>query len=292
MTMDQSQQKALNALEPYILLSKSANSPRAAADLVTQATSAPNTFVFAELLHTPNIQALQTASNDYAPYLTLLQIFAWGTWSEYTGQSQTACAQCTRANSSYPDTPNLPKLSDVQEQKLRQLTLLSLSTSPSTLTYVHLLSELSLPTTRALEDLVISSIYAGLLTAKLDTLSQRVDVSSVAPLRDLKTGSVPRMISVLEDWDSRCVSVLAEIEGQVREIRRKAQEQKKRETEHEKAVAKRMGENEDGKGKWKRGGGEEADEMDIDEGGRRLRSAKRGGGNFLGGLGRRLGGGN
>ena len=290
--MDQTQQKALNALEPYILLSKSANSPRAAADLVTQATSAPNTFVFAELLHTPNIQALQTASKDYAPYLTLLQIFAWGTWSEYTGLSKAACAQCSRADSSDPDTPDLPKLSIVQEQKLRQLTLLSLSTYPSTLTYVHLLSELCLPTTRALEDLVISSIYAGLLTAKLDTLSQRVDVFSVAPLRDLKPGSVPHMVSVLEDWDSRCLSVLGEIEGQVREIRRKAQEQRKRETEHEKAVAKRMGENEDGKGKLgKRGGGEEGDEMDIDEGGRRPKGAKRGGGNFLGGLGRRLGGG-
>ena len=291
--MDQTQQKALNALEPYILLAKSANSPRAAADLVTQATSAPHTFVFAELLQTPNIQALQAASKDYAPYLTLLQIFAWGTWSEYTGRSNTIRAQCSHANPPVPDTLDLPKLSNVQEQKLRQLTLLSLSTSPSTLTYAHLLSELSLPTTRALEDLVISSIYAGLLTAKLDTLAQRVDVSSVAPLRDLKPGSVPRMVSVLEDWDSRCVTVLREIEGQVREIRRKAQEEKKRETEHEKAVAKRMGENEDGKGKLgKRGGGEEADEMDIDEGGRRLRGAKRGGGNFLGGLGRRLGGGN
>ena len=291
--MDQTQQKALNALEPYILLSKSANSPRAAADLVTQATSAPNTFVFAELLQTPNIRSLQTASEEYAPYLTLLQIFAWGTWSEYTGRFNTTRPQCSHTNTPNKDTPKLPKLSTVQEQKLRQLTLLSLSTSPSTLKYAHLLSELSLATTRALEDLVISSIYAGLLTAKLDTLSQRVDVSSVAPLRDLKPGSVPGLVSVLEDGDRRCVSVLGEIEGQVREIRRKAQEQKKRDTEHEKAVARRMGETEDGKGKLgKRGGGEEADEMDIDEGGRRLRGAKRGGGNFLGGLGRRLGGGN
>ena len=197
-------------------------------------------------------------------------------------------AQSSHANLSCLETPNLPKLSDVQIQKLRQLTLLSLATSPSTLSYAHLLSELSLPTTRALEDLVISSIYAGLVTAKLDTLSQHVDVSSVAPLRDLRPGSVPRMVSVLEDWDSRCVSVLGEIEGQVREIRRKAQEQRKRDTEHEKAVAKKMGDNEDGKKR----GGEEAEEMDIDEGGRRLRGAKRGGGNFLSGLGRRLGGGN
>ena len=82
--MDPVQQKALDALESYVLLSKSATSPRAAADLVTQATSSTNTYIFTELLQTPNIQALRTASPDYARYLTLLEIFSWGTWSDYT----------------------------------------------------------------------------------------------------------------------------------------------------------------------------------------------------------------
>jgi COP9 signalosome complex subunit 7 len=76
------QQRAINALESFLALSKSANSPRAAADLVTQATSHPQTYVFAELLHTPNIQALQT-SPEYASYHKLLEIFAWGTWADY-----------------------------------------------------------------------------------------------------------------------------------------------------------------------------------------------------------------
>lgn len=83
--MDSAQQKALNALEPYLLLSKSATSPRSAVDLITQATSLPNTYVFAELLQTPNIQALRNASPEYAIYLTLLEIFSWGTWSDYQG---------------------------------------------------------------------------------------------------------------------------------------------------------------------------------------------------------------
>ena len=81
--MDPIQQKALNALEQYTLLSKSATSPRAAADLVVQATSAANTYVFAELLQTPNIQALRAGPPEYAPYLGLLEIFSWGTWSDY-----------------------------------------------------------------------------------------------------------------------------------------------------------------------------------------------------------------
>ena len=81
--MDPVQQKALNALEPYILLSKSATSPRAAADLISQATSAANTYFFAELLQTPNIQSLRTAPEEYSSYLTVLEIFSYGTWTDY-----------------------------------------------------------------------------------------------------------------------------------------------------------------------------------------------------------------
>lgn len=80
------QQRALNALEPYIALSKAANSARAAADLITQATSSPQTYVFAELLQTPNIQALRQ-SPEYISHLKLLEIFAWGTYSDYTGNN-------------------------------------------------------------------------------------------------------------------------------------------------------------------------------------------------------------
>jgi COP9 signalosome complex subunit 7 len=76
------QTKALNALEPFLALTKSATSPRAASDLISQATSAPHTYVFAELLQTPNIQNLRN-SEEYASYLTLLEIFAWGTWEDY-----------------------------------------------------------------------------------------------------------------------------------------------------------------------------------------------------------------
>ena len=76
------QQRAINALEPFLALSKTATSARAAADLVTKATSAPNTYVFAELLHTPSVSALRD-SPEYASYYKLLEIFAWGTWADY-----------------------------------------------------------------------------------------------------------------------------------------------------------------------------------------------------------------
>jgi COP9 signalosome complex subunit 7 len=80
--MDQS--LALNALAPYLALAKSATSPRAAADLITQATSAPNTYVFAELLQQKNVQALQ-GNEQYGGHFELLKCFAWGTWEQYKG---------------------------------------------------------------------------------------------------------------------------------------------------------------------------------------------------------------
>lgn len=80
------QTRAINALAPFVALSKSANSPRAAADLVTQATSAQNTYVFAELLQTTQIQNLRQ-DVQYGNHYKLLEIFAWGTWEEYHGTS-------------------------------------------------------------------------------------------------------------------------------------------------------------------------------------------------------------
>lgn len=102
------------------------------------------------------------------------------------------------------------------------------------------------------------------------------------------------MVAVLEDWDKRCINVLGEIEGQVAEVRRKAVDRRRREAEHERTVEKRMAEiSRDGKGKLGKRGGEEGEEMDVEKGdGGRTRGAKRGGANFFGGFGRRLGGGN
>ncbi len=192
-------------------------------------------------------------------------------------------------------TPNLPSLSDAQAHKLRQLSLLSLSTSPTALTYTHLLTALSLSSTRALENLVISTIYAGLLVAKLDTKSQRVDVSSISPLRDLRPAKVPELMSTLDTWNGRCVSVLEDLENHIKEVRQKALERRKREQRDEGAVEKLVGQSLKDKGKAgeKRMAqdpvagreavmGEGIDGMDLDEkaGPGRPRGAKRGGGAF------------
>ncbi|KAL6706436.1 hypothetical protein ACN47E_005542 [Coniothyrium glycines] len=271
------QTKALNALEPFLALSKSATSPRAASDLVVQATSAPNTYVFAELLQTPNIQNLRT-SEEYASYLTLLEIFAWGTWGDYKAQT------------------GLPKLSAQQHQKLLLLSLLPLSRSHATLTYSHLLAALDLPTTRALEELITTAIYSGLITATLDPAHSLVSVTSISPLRDLAPGSIPALQTTLQTWSQRCDSALAELELQVEKVKREAVDREKVRRKKERALEAAMQTTEEkGQGN-KRGlggfGGDDAMEID-DEGSssRNTRGTKRGSGGGFGfsGMGRRLG---
>ena len=237
--MDPLQVRVLDALEPFLALSKSATSPHAASDLITRATSASGTYVFAELLERPNIQSLRHAGDKFASYVTLLEIFAWGTWQDYNGKEDAvlnpdqhpACLSKMRTA-----TPNLPALNEQQKQKLRLLSLLSLCTDPSALTYAHLQSALGLPTARSLEDLIIGATYAGLITAKLSPSTSRVHISFISPLRDLAPASVLSMLEALVDWDARCTSVLDELMAQTKETRRKAGERRAQAEEMHKAL--------------------------------------------------------
>jgi COP9 signalosome complex subunit 7 len=87
--MDPSHTRALEALQPFIHLANSSNasSPRFVANIITNATSSPQTFIFSELLETPAVQALRSPNTpeEFRGYLKLLEIFAWGTWREYHG---------------------------------------------------------------------------------------------------------------------------------------------------------------------------------------------------------------
>lgn len=221
--MDQT--RALNALEPFLALAKSAAAPRAAADLITQATSATNTYVFAELLQQPNIQAL-AGNEQYGSHFTLLQTFAYGTWESYKSDS------------------NLPQLSDAQTTKLRLLSLLTIAsakpTSSSTetnLSYGSLCRALDLASPIDLEHLITQAIYNNLITATLNPANQAVVITSVAPLRDLSPGSVHAMVAELEAWSGRCDSVLAELEAEIALVKAKAAKRRAREKKAEKQIA-------------------------------------------------------
>ncbi|KAF1812532.1 hypothetical protein P152DRAFT_482037 [Eremomyces bilateralis CBS 781.70] len=246
--MDQS--RAVNALASYLALAKSVTAPRAAADIITQATSALNTYVFAELLHCQSIQGLQ--GTQYEGHLRLLELFAWGTLAEYQEKATTL---------------NLPSLSDQQTRKLQLLTLLSSSHRHSFLTYPALLHSLSLSSIRDLEDLVIAAIYEDLLDAKLDPASQRVIVSSASCCRDLRPGSLGgappgteamdvsndtatpstitpqdtiEVMSELTAWRERTQSVTTKLELEIRAVKVAAARRQEAEMARKVAVSEKM----------------------------------------------------
>ncbi|KAL4881580.1 hypothetical protein BJY04DRAFT_55354 [Aspergillus karnatakaensis] len=248
--MDQVHGRAIEALQSFILLadSTSATSPRYVANIITNATASPHTFVFAELLDRPAIQALRSSDTpaEFQGYLTLLEIFSWGTWQDYQ------------------ETPNLPSLDEAQTRKLRLLTLLSLASTTKPLTYDTLMTSLSLSAPSELESLVTTAIYASLITARLSpaTTPPTVNVTSVAPLRDVKPTSLPTMISTLTAWESRCSSVVSDIEAEIAKIR--AHSAQRRDKEHnrtiviEKTLAKWTSESGESGGSSGAGGGQKA----------------------------------
>jgi COP9 signalosome complex subunit 7 len=171
---------------------------------------------------------------------------------------------------------------------------LPLSSSHTSLTYKHLLTALDLPTTRALEELITTAIYAGLITATLDPAHSLISVTSVAPLRDLAPGSLPALQSTLQAWSRRCDSALADLEAQVEKVKKEAVDREKMRRKKERALEAVMQAGEEkSTGKRGLGGLGSDDAMDIDdEGGssRITRGSKRGPANFgFGGIGKRLG---
>ena len=284
--MDQS--RALNALAPFLALAKSANSPRAASDLITQATSSPNTYVFAELLQQPNIRKL-ASDEQYGSHFTLLETFAYGTWESYQAASST-----------------LPTLSDAQTRKLRLLSLLTIAAekpSASTVTnlsYSSLCARLDLEHTRDLEQLVTTAIYENLLTATLNPAAQTVVITSVAPLRDLAPGSVGQLLGELSAWSGRCDSVLADLQAEISRIEAEAMKRAAREQRKEKQIkaANETGEKSSGAaggtrsgkqlGSFKAEAKESADdddamELDSSSGQNGRKKGAAGGGRFVGG---------
>ena len=173
-----------------------------------RATSAPNTFVFTELLQTPQIQSL-ASSDEFAPHLTLLRIFSHGTYSSYTSST------------------GLPALNDAQSLKLRQLSLLTLAKHDSNndshagspaLGYAALQKALDLPSRQALEELVISAIYAGLIKAQLNPKASLVQINSVSPLRDVAPTAIGGLLSSLQAWAGRCESTLESLSSQMTQL--------------------------------------------------------------------------
>jgi len=145
------------------------------------------------------------------------------------------------------------------------------------------------------------------VSGTLDPYNQVVNLSSVSPLRDLPPNSIPSMLNTLNEWSSRCVSTLADLEKQIAQVKadalRRHREEQEWAAQVEKLVEGKAGEKAKvddtffgavgrklgGGSASKRGmDGEDGDDMDLDDDDldserRGSRSKKRG---LLGGFGK------
>ncbi|KAL9935220.1 hypothetical protein V8E36_005568 [Tilletia maclaganii] len=277
---------ALAALEPFLLLAKSARGA-AAVKLIEQATSAPGCYVFSELLDVEGIK--QLATSEHAPAYHLLEIFAYGTLTDYLAAAGPG------------SSPPLPPLSDAQRTKLQRLTLvthagrarvldyydlaLALGVGPSadslgapvpssSTAQPGLLSEANV---RELEDIIIEAIYAGVLSGKLNQKLRRFEVEA-AMGRDVKGGQeLAEVSSALQAWSSTAEAVLAQLSQRINDARATARRAVEQKQAHEGEIARVLYQLYDHAAGGRRGGdrsgarkgkGEDGDAMEVDaEGG-------------------------
>jgi len=176
-------------LESFLLLSKSTRGA-AASDLILQAISAPNVYVFGELLRSTNLQELNKKS-ETSPYWNLLELFAYGTYGDYL-----------------KNRDQFPPLNESMILKLRQLTIVTLAAVNKHIPYDRLLKELGLRNVRELEDLIIDAIYNGVIVGKLDQRNQQLEVDRCMG-RDVRAEEIPSIVSMLTDWCDRCEGLFA-----------------------------------------------------------------------------------
>ncbi|KAF8329116.1 uncharacterized protein EI90DRAFT_3063226 [Cantharellus anzutake] len=169
----------------------------AATKLIEDVITAPGVFVYAELMDLPGIKSL--AGTQYDSYLELLQIFSYGTYGDYKAKHS-----------------SLPKLNENQLIKLKQLSMVSLANETRILPYSRLLTILDLPTIRALEDLIIDAIYAGIVSGKLDQKFSQFQVHSTMG-RDLRPGQLEELLGALQDWSNRTKEVLDSLDSAIAE---------------------------------------------------------------------------
>lgn len=174
-------------------------------------------------------------------------------------------------------TPNLPELNAEQTLKLRLLSLLTLSTTIKPLTYSALMEALTIPTKAELESLVTTAIYSSLITARLSPASNppSVNVTAVAPLRDVLPQSLPNMIANLTEWKDRCGEVVSDLEAEIARIKSNAANRAAKSEARQKALDEAskkkqpaaLGGTRRGPGRLGAGaGGSKRDADDIDDG--------------------------
>ncbi|KAJ2741615.1 COP9 signalosome complex subunit 7b [Coemansia sp. BCRC 34301] len=153
-------------------------------------------YHFGRVLNSPKAREFASAKQPSA-YWSLLELFSFGTLSDYKAA-----------------TVEFPELTDRQLEKLKHLSLVSLASTTKVLPYDDLIRELDCAHEQQMEDIVIDTIYKGLLTAKLDQQRRLVEVEFVVG-RDVRQGDLQAIYDSLSLWSTVCEKELSTLADDV-----------------------------------------------------------------------------
>jgi len=192
-------------IDSFVILAKHAKG-KAAIDLIGKAIDTPRLFFFGELLDCPTIIELEQSAEG-KPYVDVLKLFAYGTYTEYKQSAG-----------------SLPPLSESAIRKLKQLSIVSAAADSKLLPYSMLMETLEISSVRELEDVIIDNIYQGLLKGKMEQKTKVLQVYE-AMSRDVKPGQITAMKQKINDWFGVSEDMLRTIEHKIEFATRASAEQ-------------------------------------------------------------------
>eukprot|EP00884_Botryococcus_braunii_P003456 jgi/Botrbrau1/13110/Bobra.0187s0067.1 len=165
-------------------------------NLLVDATREQGLFVFGELFDIPSVKELTGTESGWS--LDLLELFAYGTWSQYRGSMG-----------------KFRELDEKQALKLKQLTAVTLAQEEKRISYQTLMESLDIPTVRQLEDFLINHcIYAGLIKGRLNQKEKLLRVQECVP-RDVRREDLPSVLAGVQAWIVRIRLVNGVIEDRI-----------------------------------------------------------------------------
>lgn len=215
------------SLEQFTLLAKNARG-RACVALIQQVLSNKKLFVFRELLDMPNVEALK--DSEHKEHYELLRIFCFGVYKDYIARKE-----------------ELPELTPQQVNKLRKLTTVALAHRFKNIPYHTLMQDLGVSTVRDVEDILIDTIYSGLIQGKLDQKS-RSFVVKYAVGRDTHHEDIDDMIQKLTNWKEQSADICTKIDAILALAEKQEEEERSREEEIHTKMAARASERSKGFG--------------------------------------------
>jgi COP9 signalosome complex subunit 7 len=204
------------ALKPYIARINESTSDSAVAELIPSILGDPTVYVFGEILALPKVQSL--ANGEHKKTHELLQIFAYGQYSDYLAQQA-----------------HLEKLNDRQATKLRHLTIVSLAAESRVIPYHKLVVALGLSSAREAEEVVIDALYTGIITGKLDSGTKQFTVEAGIG-RDVRPQDLDALLAVLTQWEKESKGLVVAIEGKMKYASEEHEKVSKMKENHAKQV--------------------------------------------------------